>query len=107
MAAPSRAWRRRLAVGDDVCPASGHDRQGKDEQHGHGGDDGTGWPFGGTIYFSRVYQQINDLPGVDRIEQVLITLDKTQYPVCQDVSIKPAALLYSTGHEVVVSYSFS
>ncbi|MBN9615563.1 MAG: putative baseplate assembly protein [Acidobacteriales bacterium 59-55] len=73
----------------------------------HGGDDGTGWPFGGTIYFSRVYQQINDLPGVDRIEQVLITLDKTQYPVCQDVSIKPAALLYSTGHEVVVSYSFS
>jgi len=72
----------------------------------HGGEDGLGWPFGGTIFFSRVYQKILEIQGVDRIEKVLITLDKTQYPACQDVPIKPAALLYSTDHEVLVNYSF-
>jgi hypothetical protein len=70
-----------------------------------GGDNGQGWPFGGTIYFSRVYQQILQIDGVDRVENVLITLDKTQYPACQDVPIKPAALTYSTGNDVVVNYS--
>jgi hypothetical protein len=72
----------------------------------HGGDDGQGWPFGGTIFFSRVYQQILEVSGVDRIEKVLITLDKTQFPACQDVPIKAAALLYSKEHEVLVTYSF-
>ena len=72
----------------------------------HGGDDGQGWPFGGTIFFSRVYQQILEVSGVDRIEKVLITLDKTQFPACQDVAIKSAALVYSKEHEVLVTYSF-
>jgi len=72
----------------------------------HGGDDGQGWPFGGTIFFSRVYQQILGVPGVDRVEKVLITVDNQQYPVCQDIQIKPAALLYSTEHEVLVNYAF-
>jgi Baseplate J-like protein len=72
----------------------------------HGGEDGLGWPFGGTIFFSRVYQKILEIPGVNRIEKVLITLDKTQFPACQDVPIKPAALLYSTEHVVLVTYSF-
>ncbi len=71
-----------------------------------GGDDGTGWPFGKSIIFSRVYQQIFNVPGVDHVEQVLITLDKQQYPQCQDVPIKPAALLYSISHQVSVTYSF-
>jgi len=71
-----------------------------------GGDDGTGWPFGKPIIFSRVYQQIFDVPGVDHVEQVLITLDKQQYPQCQDVPIKPAALVYSISHQVMVNYSF-
>ena len=72
----------------------------------HGGEDGQGWPFGGIIFFSRVYQQILKIPGVDRVEKVLITLDNQQYPVCQDVTIQPAALVYSTEHEVLVSYAF-
>lgn len=71
-----------------------------------GGDDGQGWPFGGTIFFSRVYQQILQVAGVDRVETVLITLDKTQYPVCQDVQIQANALVYSTEHEVLVNYAF-
>jgi len=71
-----------------------------------GGDDGAGWPFGGTIYFSRVYQQVLSVPGVQRIEQLVIVLDGQAYPVCQDVPIKPAALVYSTQHDVQVGYAF-
>jgi hypothetical protein len=72
----------------------------------HGGDDGLGWPFGGPIFFSRVYQQIQQIPGVDRVEKVLIKLDTQDFPACTDVPIKPAALVYSTEHEVVVNYAF-
>ncbi len=71
-----------------------------------GGDDGQGWRFGGTIFFSRVYQRVLQIPGVDRVEKVLITLDSQQFPACQDVPIQPAALVYSTEHEVVVNYAF-
>jgi hypothetical protein len=70
-----------------------------------GGDDGQGWPFGGTIFFSRVYQQILQIDGVDRIEQVFITLDGVTYPVCQDVPIPAGTLIYSKHNDVVVSYA--
>jgi predicted phage baseplate assembly protein len=70
-----------------------------------GGDDGQGWPFGGTIFFSRVYQQILQIDGVDRIEQVLITLDGLTYPVCQDVPIPAGTLIYSKESDVVVNYA--
>ena len=39
-----------------------------------GGEDGQGWPFGGDIFFSRVYQRVL-VPGVQRIESVVIELD--------------------------------
>jgi predicted phage baseplate assembly protein len=70
-----------------------------------GGDDGRGWPFGGTIYFSRVYQQIMNLPGVQSIQNLTINVDGLPAPVCTDVSIKPDALVYSTQHNVLVNYS--
>ena len=44
-----------------------------------------------------MYQQILEVSGVDRIEKVLITLDKTQFPACQDVPIKAAALVVFEG----------
>jgi len=71
-----------------------------------GGDDGQGWPFGGTIFFSRVYQQALSVPGVERIEQLVIVLDGQAAPVCQDVPVGPAALVYSTQHDVQVGYAF-
>ena len=43
---------------------------------------------------------------MDRVEKVLITVDKQQFPVCQDVQIKAAALVYSIEHEVLVNYAF-
>jgi hypothetical protein len=71
-----------------------------------GGETGQGWPFGGTIFFSRIYQRILGIPGVDHIEKVLITVDAQEYPACQDVQIKVAALVFSTEHEVLVNYAF-
>jgi predicted phage baseplate assembly protein len=71
-----------------------------------GGDDGLGWPFGGTIFFSRVYKKILDVPGVLRAEIVTILLDGTAAPECRDVPIAKASLLYSTAHEIQVGYDF-
>ncbi len=71
-----------------------------------GGDDGNGWPFGGTIYFSRAYQQVLQVAGVARVEKVVITLDGQPYLECLDVPVKPAALVYSTSNDVIVNYSF-
>ena len=41
-----------------------------------GGEDGLGWPFGGTIYYSRVYQRVFTVPGVQSIESLIIGLDR-------------------------------
>jgi hypothetical protein len=72
------------------------------------GIDGTGWPFGGTVYYSDVYRVIIQTPGITRIEnnQLLILLDDQMQTFCRDVTIKKAELLYNdpNGHEVDVSY---
>ena len=73
-----------------------------------GGTDGTGWPFGGTVYYSNVYRVIIETPGVLRIQdnQLLILLDDQMQTFCRDVNINKAELLYNdpNGHEVDVSY---
>ena len=72
----------------------------------NGGEDGFGWPFGGTIYFSRVYQQVFTVPGVQSIARLTIIIDGTEAPDCQDVPIAEHALTYSTEHEINVHYRF-
>jgi len=76
-----------------------------------GGSDGTGWDFGGEIYYSDVYRQVLDIDGVQRIQdnQLLIYLDGQMQTFCRDVPINPGELLYSdpAGHDVEVSYSTS
>ena len=37
-----------------------------------GGDDGQGWPFGGTIFFSRVNQRVFTVTGVQSITRLVI-----------------------------------
>jgi predicted phage baseplate assembly protein len=76
-----------------------------------GGDDGTGWPFGGEIYYSDVYRVILDTQGVDIIQdnQLLIWLDDQMQTFCRDVPINPGELLTNDplGHDVSVSYDTS
>jgi predicted phage baseplate assembly protein len=71
-----------------------------------GGEDGLGWPFGGDIFFSRVYQRILDIRGVQRIERVTISLDGEAAEECRNVPVPQGALLFSTSHDVEVGYAF-
>jgi predicted phage baseplate assembly protein len=74
-----------------------------------GGTDGTGWPFGGTIYYSDVYRVILGVPGVQVIQnnQLLIYLDGQMQVFCRDVAINPGELLSNdpNGHVVNVAYA--
>jgi predicted phage baseplate assembly protein len=71
-----------------------------------GGDDGQGWPFGGTIFFSRVNQRVFTVTGVQSITRLVILLDGEEMPDCTDIPITDGALLYSTQHDVQVQYRF-
>jgi predicted phage baseplate assembly protein len=90
-----------------------------------GGDDGNGWPFGGTIYFSRVFQILLNLAApvaagattapvttasaatasasVAVVESVSISLDGAPGVSCADVTLNPGELLYSCVHQIVLT----
>ena len=69
-----------------------------------GGEDGTGWPFGADVYFSRVFQRMS-VAGVQRIDRVTITLDGKDVPDCTNATVCPNALVYSVEHAIHVTYS--
>jgi predicted phage baseplate assembly protein len=71
-----------------------------------GGEDGRGWPFGGTLFFSDTYRQILNSPGVLRVESdALITyLDDVEQPRCQDLLLRPDEIVWSDRHRVEVRY---
>jgi predicted phage baseplate assembly protein len=71
-----------------------------------GGDDSEGWPFGGTIRYSKVYQRVFTVPGVDSVNRLVIRLDGEDQPECRDIPITPGALLFTNGHQVTVQYAF-
>lgn len=72
-----------------------------------GGDDGQGWPFGGTIFFSRVYQRVLAVTGVQSIVRLVIVVDGEEMSECKDVPIQEQALLYSTNHALQVDAAVS
>jgi hypothetical protein len=73
----------------------------------HGGDDGEGWPFGGTIYASSLYRIALAVPGVDRIKdnQLLVELDGDRQTFCRDVEINPGELIEPLDPELRVTYT--
>ncbi len=72
-----------------------------------GGDDGLGWPFGGTIHFSKVYQRVFTVAGVASVASLTITLDGQPAEACRDVPIAANALLYSTEHHIDAHYDLA
>jgi predicted phage baseplate assembly protein len=54
---------------------------------------GTGWPFGGTIYFVNVLRIASQVTNVIRVANLTITLNGTPAPACTDVAIASGALL--------------
>jgi len=71
-----------------------------------GGEDGQGWPFGGTIFYSRVGQRIFTVNGVDSIKTLKMFLDGVETQFCADVTINKAGLLFSTDPQIEVHYRF-
>lgn len=71
-----------------------------------GGVNGTGWDFGGQIYFAETYRQILDVDGVSLITGTLKTyLDNVLQTACTDIQIMPDEVVYSHDHGVSVTYS--
>ena len=70
-----------------------------------GGEDGHGWPFGGAILFSRVFQRVLAVAGVDSIARLVIAVDGEEAPECRDIPIRDGALVYSIAHQVSVDYA--
>ncbi len=71
-----------------------------------GGDDGLGWPFGGDIFFSKVYQRVFGVPGIERIKRLVFIVDGEEKEAFKDVQVPAGVLLCSTEHHVEVNYSF-
>jgi predicted phage baseplate assembly protein len=67
-----------------------------------GGDEHLGWPFGGTLHYSRVYQRVFSVPGVASISRLVILLDDEEQPECTDVPIAGHGLLYSREHAITI-----
>jgi predicted phage baseplate assembly protein len=57
-----------------------------------GGADGTGWPFGGTIYFVDLLRTAL-VADVIRVANLVITLNSIAAPACTDVPLPAGALL--------------
>jgi hypothetical protein len=49
---------------------------------------------------------MHDVPGVERIERVVIALDGENAEECKDVPVPAGALLFSTSHDIEISYAF-
>ena len=70
-----------------------------------GGDDGSGWPFGGALRYSKIVQRVFDVAGVDSVPVLQLVVDGEARPPCTDVAlatIAPNALLQLVAHEVAV-----
>ena len=72
-----------------------------------GGPLSEGWEFGRDIFYSDVYRVILEAPGVDRIRnnQLVIWLDDQRNDFCRDVSIGEGDLVYSTDHDLRLTYA--
>jgi predicted phage baseplate assembly protein len=70
-----------------------------------GGEDRLGWPFGGTIQFSRTFHRVFGVAGVSSVNRLVITVDGVEAPECRDVPLHPDALASSRAHQVTVGYA--
>jgi predicted phage baseplate assembly protein len=67
-----------------------------------GGDDGEGWPFGGTLRYATVLLRLLGLAGVSAISHLNFVVDGLRIAGCTDVPIGEDELFWPEGHQVVV-----
>ena len=67
------------------------------------GQDGSGWPFGGDIFYSLLYKRLL-IDGVKRVVSLSVTLDGDDYEPCRDVPVEAGVLLSNGAHAIEVRY---
>lgn len=68
-----------------------------------GGEAGDGWPFGGTLQYAVLLRRIlANVAGVLAVPRLSFRIDGRRVLGCTDFTPAPHALLWPTGHEVVV-----
>jgi hypothetical protein len=66
-----------------------------------GGEDGRGWPFEGTLYYSKLMRHLLEIsPDILAIPRLRIFVDGVPQERCADVSLKPLHLFWPEGHQV-------
>lgn len=88
--------RAAAALADYFHPLTGGDDRGADGS-------GSGWPFGGDVFYSLVLQRLM-VQGVRRVASLELALEGEPFPVCTDVPLEPNALLRSGHHDISVRY---
>lgn len=73
---------------------------GEDSRPEH---DGSGWPFGGDIFYSLVLQRLL-VPGARRVAKLELTLEGETAEFCTDVPLEDNALLRNGLHAISVRY---
>lgn len=66
-----------------------------------GGDDGSGWPFGGPIRYAPLLRQLVEVPGVRAVPTLSLVVDNLRIALCADHPIPPHDLVWPADHEVV------
>jgi predicted phage baseplate assembly protein len=70
-----------------------------------GGEDGQGWPLGGTVFYSEVFQQMLRVEGVDRVEEMRLIVDAERMNRCDNAEIPRDYLVFGEDHEISVIFS--
>jgi hypothetical protein len=68
----------------------------------NGGDDGDGWPFGGTLRYTTMLRLIANIDGVRAAPRLNFVVDGIRLPACADFLISPDSLFWPEGHQVIV-----
>lgn len=69
-----------------------------------GGPDGSGWPFGRSVYKSEIYELLERIEGVDYIKEMVLTAQGagTVQDAGGNYTITPQSLVYLGDHEVKI-----
>lgn len=67
-----------------------------------GGLRGAGWPFGGAVHYGELYQALA-VPGVQRFDDIALTLQGIEIEPCKSAVIGPMQLIELTSVSVEVS----
>jgi predicted phage baseplate assembly protein len=67
-----------------------------------GGDDGSGWPFGGPLHYQALVRRLTGVEGVSAVTTLNIIADGTRFLACHDFIPEAHALLWSEVHQVII-----